>query len=300
MKRLFCLLLLFLLLLPSFAFAKESAQPCYWLLTDVRTEKSASQPYGDASADASVTELSSLTPEEMLRAMEETHVFNLSASREQTGAAADSEYTLYGMPALVPGAACARLSLTAATSEDPGSFYLYTNLYANNARILRARGNGAWVVRIPFPRRAISGATRTIVLDSRELHGFAKVKAVYTYTAVAGKMLIDSNGDIVLYDPLGNETYRISRSLAEVLPVFSSTASESGDVIFSAELQADGSVITRFLPGSGLTVDEIIELIRKALSSSDGRHDIRQLYLLSDLGSKPRNALYCAKQQSLR
>lgn len=42
MKRLFCLLLLFLLLLPSFAFAKESAQPCYWLLTDVRTEKSAS------------------------------------------------------------------------------------------------------------------------------------------------------------------------------------------------------------------------------------------------------------------
>ena len=35
MKRLFCLLLLFLLLLPSFAFAKESAQPCYWLLTDV-------------------------------------------------------------------------------------------------------------------------------------------------------------------------------------------------------------------------------------------------------------------------
>ena len=55
MKRLFCLLLLFLLLLPSFAFAKESAQPCYWLLTDVRTEKSASQPYGDASADASVT-----------------------------------------------------------------------------------------------------------------------------------------------------------------------------------------------------------------------------------------------------
>ena len=102
MKRLFCLLLLFLLLLPSFAFAKESAQPCYWLLTDVRTEKSASQPYGDASADASVTELSSLTPEEMLRAMEETHVFNLSASREQTGAAADSEYTLYGMPASFP------------------------------------------------------------------------------------------------------------------------------------------------------------------------------------------------------
>ena len=298
-KRLFCLLLLFLLLLPAFALAKESAQPCYWLLTDVHTERSASQPYGDASAEDNVTALSSLLPDEMLQAMEETHVFRLSASREQTGASARSEYTLSGMPALVPGAACARLSLTATTSEDRGSFYLYTSLYADNARIVRARGNGAWVIRVPFPRKAVSGATRAIVLDSREIHGFANVKAVYTYTAVPGKMLIDTNGDIVLYDPLGNETYRISHALAGVLPVFSASASESGDVVFSAELQPDGSVIARFLPDSGLTIDEIIQLIRQALSSAEA-DATTSASVISSLSSNPNLAtLYVAPNSNL-
>lgn len=72
--------------------------------------------------------------------------------------------------------------------------------------------------RIAFPRTAVAGTTRALRFDAKELQGYASVSVVYTYTAMPGKMLVDGNGDTVLYDALGNEIDRIPRALADVLP----------------------------------------------------------------------------------
>ena len=92
--------------------------------------------------------------------------------------------------------------------------------------------------------------------------------SVYTYTAMPGKMLVDGNGDTVLYDALGNEIDRIPRALADVLPVFAASSGADGDMLFSAEVQRDGGLLVRFLPGGGLTLEEMLTLIRNALSAA--------------------------------
>ena len=100
---------------------------------------------------------------------------------------------------------------TSATANPTNSFYVYASVYASNARVLRVRSTGAWVFRIPFPRTAIAGATRTVKLDAKELQGYADVCVSYTYTAMPGKMLVEASGDTVLFDPLGNWIDRIPR-----------------------------------------------------------------------------------------
>ena len=75
---------------------------------------------------------------------------------------------------------------------------VYASVYASKARVLRVRSTGAWVFRIPFPRTAIAGATRTVKLDAKELQGYADVCVSYTYTAMPGKMLVEASGDTCL------------------------------------------------------------------------------------------------------
>ena len=71
-------------------------------------------------------------------------------------------------------------------------------------------------------------------------------------------MLVEASSDAVLYDPLGNEESISSRKVSEVLPVFASPLRLGRRYLFSAEGIGDGSVLVRFLPDSGLTLDEMI------------------------------------------
>ena len=268
MKRLVTLWLLLALCLTAALALGETAQPCYWQLTDVRVTQKALDALGPAAVSTNAEALSDLKPIDMIEALSQPHTFSVDVTRAASGSNAYADYALSGMPALVPGAGSARLSLTSATVNPTSSFYVYASVYASKARVLRVRSTGAWVFRIPFPRTAIAGATRTVKLDAKELQGYADVCVSYTYTAMPGKMLVEASGDTVLYDPLGNEIDRIPRKVSEVLPVFASPSGSEGDILFSAEAQGDGSLLVRFLPDSGLTLDEMISLIRTATEAA--------------------------------
>ena len=268
MKRLVTLWLLLALCLTAALALGETAQPCYWQLTDVSITQKALDALGPAAVSTNAEALADLKPIDMIEALSQPHTFSVDVTRAASGSNAHADYALSGMPALVPGAGSARLSLTSATVNPTSSFYVYASVYASKARVLRVRSTGAWVFRIPFPRTAIAGATRTVKLDAKELQGYADVCVSYTYTAMPGKMLVEASGDTVLYDPLGNEIDRIPRKVSEVLPVFASPSGSEGDILFSAEAQGDGSLLVRFLPDSGLTLDEMISLIRTATEAA--------------------------------
>ena len=268
MKRFVTLWLLLALCLTAALALGETAQPCYWQLTDVSVTQKALDALGPAAVSTNAEALSDLKPIDMIEALSQPHTFSVDVTRAASGSNAHADYALSGMPALVPGAGSARLSLTSATVNPTSSFYVYASVYASKARVLRVRSTGAWVFRIPFPRTAIAGATRTVKLDAKELQGYADVCVSYTYTAMSGKMLVEASGDTVLYDPLGNEIDRIPRKVSEVLPVFASPSGSEGDILFSAEVQGDGSLLVRFLPDSGLTLDEMISLIRTATEAA--------------------------------
>lgn len=193
----------------------------------------------------------------MISALSQGHTFSLDVTRAATGSSAHADYVLSGVPALIPGAGSARLSLTGATANSTSSLYLYASVYANKARALRVRSTGAWVFRIAFPRTAVAGTTRTLRFDAKELQGYASVSVVYTYTAIPGKMLVDGNGDTVLYDALGNEIDRHSaRAGGRAARFRPPLPAQDGDMLFSAEVQRDGGLLVRFLPGGGLTLEE--------------------------------------------
>ena len=232
MKRLVTLWLLLALCLTAALALGETAQPCYWQLTDVSVTQKALDALGPAAVSTNAEALSDLKPIDMIEALSQPHTFSVDVTRAASGSNAHADYALSGMPALVPGAGSARLSLTSATVNPTSSFYVYASVYASKARVLRVRSTGAWVFRIPFPRTAIAGATRTVKLDAKELQGYADVCVSYTYTAMPGKMLVEASGDTVLYDPLGNEIDRIPRKVSEVLPVFASPSGSEGDILF--------------------------------------------------------------------
>ena len=171
------------------------------------------------------------------------------------------------MPAVVPGAASARLTITANTKADEHSFYLYSSILVDGRRVLRVRDTGAWVQRVYFPHTAPEGTVQRITLDAREIHDLARTQVTYVYRAHPGVMVIDTNGDVVLYDLDGNIIQRIPQTVDDILPVFAGESGQAGGkTIFAAEEQEDGSLIVRFDPDSGLTEDELIRLIRAATS----------------------------------
>ena len=262
-------LALMLLLCACAAADSTAAVNCYWQLEEVRVETTASDRAGDIVATTDALPVSGLSAAQMVERMRGTHTLSLGLTRVSNGSRAEAEYTVSSAPALIPGAACARLSLSAATDCEDNSYYLYATVNAGGRQIVRVRGNGAWVVRAFFPRQAVPGATRTLSMTAREINGLASVRILCVYRAMLGAMLIDTNGDIVLYDLDGNEIDRIGQSVSDMLPVFAQHSSAAdGDTIFSAEGQEDGSLIVRLAPDSGLTTQELIRLIRAAAKSA--------------------------------
>ncbi|MBQ2989766.1 MAG: hypothetical protein IJD60_00560, partial [Clostridia bacterium] len=268
MKNILRILALCLLLaLPACALAAGETS-CYWQLEAIEVEHALSQAYGPATAETDVQNVNETDPAVMTEIVRGVKHVTLDVTRENGGYNAHGEYTLAGVPAVVPGAASARLTITANTKADEHSFYLYSSILVDGRRTLRVRETGAWVHRVYFPRVAPQGAVQRITLDSREIHDFARTQVTYVYRAHPGVMVIDTNGDVVLYDLNGNVIKRIPQTVEDILPVFTQESGNvaGGKTIFAAEEQEDGSLIVRFDPDSGLTEDELIRLIRAAAS----------------------------------
>ena len=142
MKRFVTLWLLLALCLTAALALGETAQPCYWQLTDVSVTQKALDTLGPAAVSTNAEALSDLKPIDMIEALSQPHTFFVDVTRAASGSNAHADYTLSGMPALVPGAGSARLSLTSATVNPTSSFYVYASVYASKARVLRVRSTG--------------------------------------------------------------------------------------------------------------------------------------------------------------
>jgi hypothetical protein len=137
--------------------ADDSVVNCYWQLEEVLVETLTAEGGCESSVLASAQPLSGLSVEEMIAAMRGENTLSLSATRKANGRSAKADYTYSTVPALVPGSAAARLSVTAATQSEENSYYLYSTIGATNSASTRMRGNGAWVLRTYFPRQAVPG-----------------------------------------------------------------------------------------------------------------------------------------------
>ena len=171
------LALCLLLLVPSMALG-DDAVSCYWQLESISVSTEASQAYGPAKAYTDTESVSGLDARGMTAAVRGVRSASLDLTRASMDAGAHAEYTMSGMPARVPGSASARLSLTAVTSAEEDSFYLYSAVYAGGKRTLRYRNTGAWVHRVSFPRTAVPGTTQDIRIVSREMNNLARVDAM--------------------------------------------------------------------------------------------------------------------------
>ena len=235
LKSLLTFFALALMLCVTAAADGTQAVNCYWQLEEVRVETAASDRAGDIVAQTDALPVSGLSAAQMVEQMRGTHTLSLGLTRLSSDSRAEAQYTVSSAPALIPGAAAARLSLSAATDCEANSYYLYATVNAGGSQIVRVRGNGAWVVRAFFPRQAVPGTTRTLSVNAKEINGLASVRILYIYRAMPGAMLIDTNGDIVLYDLDGNEIDRIGQSVEDMLPVFAQqSGAADGDTIFSA------------------------------------------------------------------
>ena len=230
-------LLMLVSLLPLCGASAQQAVNCYWQLESVSTTTALAPRYGSADADADAQQVSGLTPAEMMEAVRGESHMHLFLDRASNASTSEAEYAFSGMPALVPGSARARLSIAATTRSQPQSFYLYMTVAAQQQTVSRIRGTGAWVIRVPFPRKAVPGEKLTVTLKATEYHGYAVARTEYVYRACPGTMLIDVNGDIVLYDANDTEINRIPQTVADILPELTGSSAQDSDTIFSAEAQ---------------------------------------------------------------
>jgi len=198
MKSILRVLVLCLLVLFASAALADDAASCYWLLEEIRVDTLTSDAYGPASARTDVEPVSGLTPSAMNEAVRGVRSFELDVTRAAGGQNAHAEYTLAGMPAVVPGAASARMTVTASTAADEDSFYLYSAIYAGQRRTLRVRGTGAWVHRVYFPLTAKNGSEQVVSFVAREIHDLSRVDVSYVYRAYPGVMMVEMNGVVLL------------------------------------------------------------------------------------------------------
>ena len=271
MKLLLQTLVCMLLVAVCATASASEAVNCYWQLDEVRVETFSTQSDGcDAQVSVSAEPLSGLTIPEMIDSLRGDNAMNMQVVRKKTERTAQAAYTYSTIPALVPGAAAARVSFTADTAADEGSYYLYGTMAAGGSQVARMRGDGAWVLRTFFPRKAVPGTEREMSVSLREMNELATARVIYVYKACPGAMVIDTNKDIVLYDLDGKEIARYGQTVNDLLPVMmgASASSQTGDTVFSAEAQKDGSLIVRLDPDSELTHSEIIKLIRAAARSA--------------------------------
>ena len=186
LQTLVCLLLVAVCAVAS---ASEAVN-CYWQLDEVRVE-TFSDPSGlNAEVAVSAEALSGLSIPEMIDAMRGENAMSMRVVRSETGKrssrTAEAAYTYSAVPALVPGAAAARLSFTADTQAEPASYYLYGTLAAGGHQVARMRGDGAWVLRTFFRRKAIPGTERTMTVSLREMNEQASARVTYAYKACPG------------------------------------------------------------------------------------------------------------------
>ena len=206
-----------LLILPACAMAAGETS-CYWQLEAIEVDSSVSTAYGPAMAETDAAAVAESDPVRMTEIVRGVRHMTLDVTRENGGYNAHGEYTLAGVPAVVPGAASARLTITANTKAEDHSFYLYSSILVDGRRTLRVRDTGAWVHRVYFPRTAQDGAVQRVTVDSREIHDLARTQVTYVYRAHPGVMVIDGSGDVVLYDLAGNEINRIPQTVAAPPP----------------------------------------------------------------------------------
>ena len=175
MKSILRILVLCALLASLAVSALADDVPVYWQLESIQVTTSTENRFGPAEAATDVTAISTDDVREMIEAVRSESSMAVGASRASTDRHAHADYTVSGVPALVPGAASARLTLTANTAADPDSFYLYGTVDVNGKRTLRFRNTGAWVHRVGFPRTAEAGAVRSMTITGQEIHDFAVV-----------------------------------------------------------------------------------------------------------------------------
>ena len=123
MKSIFRILALCAVLISLWACALADDVPVYWQLERVLVETAAQSSYGPASAQTNAVSLETTDVREMIEAIRSEGTAALSVSRASRDRHANAAYTFSGVPALVPGAASARLTLTAQTQADEDSFY---------------------------------------------------------------------------------------------------------------------------------------------------------------------------------
>ena len=265
MKRIACMMLFMLFMLFATALCEQPV-PCYWQLSAVEVETSASDAF-NTTASTDALPLSGLDAEGMFRALPSSFEITTAVARPGSSTGSQGSYTFSGLPALAPGAASTRLLLSASMPQSSRSLYLYATVSVNGQRLLRVRDSGAWMLRIPFPRQAEPGAVREVRLHAAEINGRVDVNVVCRYEAVPGTMLIDVNGDIVLYDLQGHETTRISAD--GVAPAFADAGS-GADMLLSAQVLPDGSLAALISPACGLSPESLSQLLLDVLASGAG------------------------------
>ena len=88
MKRLVTLWLLLALCLTAALALGETAQPCYWQLTDVSVTQKALDALGPAAVSTNAEALSDLKPIDMIEALSQPHTFSVDVTRAASGSPA--------------------------------------------------------------------------------------------------------------------------------------------------------------------------------------------------------------------
>ena len=258
-------------LLPAQGLGASDEKDCYWQLEAVGVSTS-SDPEHIARIGTDFPSLSGLTLEEAADAMRGDHMLYINLSQYADSPRAQAVYTLRDVAPIVPGGASMPLSVTGDVRAPKYSFYIYAIIYSGDERVDRMRHSGAWVIPVPFPKKAVPGETHEVHVIAHEYEDLARVEVTLTYRAHAGEMVMDTNGDALIYASRQSEPERIPQSVEDLLQVFSQNISASGP-LFAAERQDDGSVLATFDPACGLSSQELIRLIRAAAHSdaiSDG------------------------------
>ena len=253
------------LILPAQVLGASNERDCYWQLEAVSVSMS-SDPDHVARVGTDFPTLSDLTLEEAANAMRGDHMLYINLSQYEDSPRAQAVYSLRDVAPIVPGGASMTLSVTGDVRAPKHSFYIYAIVFSGDEQAERMRNSGAWVVSVPFPKKAVPGETHDVLIVAREYKARARVGVTLTYRAYAGEMVMDTNGDALIYASRQSEPERIPQSVEDLLTSFSQNISVSGP-LFAAEKQEDGSVLATLDPASGLSQEELIRLIRAAVRS---------------------------------
>ena len=267
---------LFLLLLLCSAVALGDVQPCYWQLSAIETAQEQIPFNGDAAGSTSIGPATAEDPLQMMGLVSGSQSVriqlnttrNMSSLSPNEPRSASGLYQISGIPVIVPGHANAQLTVTSSTDADLYSYYLYATLTVNGKQVLRIRDDTSSVLRLSFPAQANPGDTYRITLHAQESNHLISQKLSYIYKAIPGYTLIDPSGSTLLYNEKGEETDRLTKTLKENLPNLVSEISGGDGVVFSSAQDENGNVVASFDPDSGLSVRELLPILRALQENS--------------------------------